>query len=184
MIYDPIPFAKLVQKILVGSYEPITRICGKIHIINLHNLQMLFMLWIRLKMFPEILLCSKKLFWTYDKDKHISPLKFFSPNGCGVRKLIEYLLKSIGKSSLLKCRNACFDIRNFLSCLEAIFLQSLHLPLQPKPHPSPHSKFLWTKIRDDIRPQINKRHWSGSSRFLLPLHSKSNTKGPAWNHGE
>jgi len=44
MIYDPIPFAKLVQKNLVGNYEPIMRICGKILIINLHNLQMLFML--------------------------------------------------------------------------------------------------------------------------------------------
>jgi len=44
MIYDPIPFVKLVQKILVGNYELIMRICGKIYIINLHNLQMLFML--------------------------------------------------------------------------------------------------------------------------------------------
>jgi len=34
----------LVQKILVGNYAPIMRICGKIFIINLHNLQMLFML--------------------------------------------------------------------------------------------------------------------------------------------
>jgi len=31
MIYDPIPF-KLVQKILVGNYAPITGICGKIFI--------------------------------------------------------------------------------------------------------------------------------------------------------
>jgi len=30
MISDPIPFVKLVQKILVGKYEPIMRICGKI----------------------------------------------------------------------------------------------------------------------------------------------------------
>jgi len=44
MIYDPIPFVKVVQKILVGKYEPITRICGKIFVINLYNLQMLFML--------------------------------------------------------------------------------------------------------------------------------------------
>jgi len=29
MIFDPIPFVKLVQKILVGNYEPITRICGE-----------------------------------------------------------------------------------------------------------------------------------------------------------
>ena len=47
MIYDPIPFVKLVQKILVGNYVPIVRICGKMFIINLHNLQMLFMLWIK-----------------------------------------------------------------------------------------------------------------------------------------
>jgi len=33
---------KLVQKILFGNYEPIMRICEKIFIINLHNLQMLF----------------------------------------------------------------------------------------------------------------------------------------------
>jgi len=43
MIYDPIPFVKLVQKIL-GNYEPIMRICGEIFITNLHNLQMLFIL--------------------------------------------------------------------------------------------------------------------------------------------
>jgi len=30
MIYDQILFVKLVQKILVGNYEPIMRICGKI----------------------------------------------------------------------------------------------------------------------------------------------------------
>ena len=46
MIYDPIRFVKLVQKILVGNYEPIMGICWKIFIINSHNLQMLFMLWI------------------------------------------------------------------------------------------------------------------------------------------
>jgi len=44
MIYDPIPFVKLVQKFLVRYYEPIMRICCKTFIINLHNLQMLFML--------------------------------------------------------------------------------------------------------------------------------------------
>jgi len=44
MIYDPIPFAKLVQKFLVENYEPIMRICWKICIIILHNLQMPFML--------------------------------------------------------------------------------------------------------------------------------------------
>jgi len=32
MIYDPIPFIKLVQKILVANYEPTMRICGKIFI--------------------------------------------------------------------------------------------------------------------------------------------------------
>jgi len=41
MIYDPIPFVKLVQNILVGNYEAIMRICGKIFIVNLQNLQML-----------------------------------------------------------------------------------------------------------------------------------------------
>ena len=44
MIYDPIPFVKLVPKILVGNYKPIMRIFWKILIINLHNLQILFML--------------------------------------------------------------------------------------------------------------------------------------------
>jgi len=44
VIYDSIPFVKLVQKILVGNYEPIMCNCGKIFVINLHNLQMLFML--------------------------------------------------------------------------------------------------------------------------------------------
>jgi len=44
MTYDPIHFAKLVQKNLVGNYEPIMRICGKIFIIDLRTLQMLFML--------------------------------------------------------------------------------------------------------------------------------------------
>ena len=44
MIYDPIPFVKIVQKILVGNYETIMGICVKICILNLHNLQMLCML--------------------------------------------------------------------------------------------------------------------------------------------
>jgi len=44
MIYDPNSFDMLVQKILVGNHEPIMRICRKILTINLHNLQMLFML--------------------------------------------------------------------------------------------------------------------------------------------
>ena len=54
MIYDSLPFVKLVQKYVVGNYEPIMRICGKIFIINLNNLQMLFMLWIKNK-FSECL---------------------------------------------------------------------------------------------------------------------------------
>jgi len=29
MIYDPIPFVKLIQKFFVGSYEPIMGVCGK-----------------------------------------------------------------------------------------------------------------------------------------------------------
>jgi len=32
MIYNPISFVKLVQKFLVGNYEPIVGICGKIFI--------------------------------------------------------------------------------------------------------------------------------------------------------
>jgi len=44
MIYDPIPFVKLVQKFLIANYEPVMGICGKISVINLHNLEMLFML--------------------------------------------------------------------------------------------------------------------------------------------
>jgi len=44
MIYNPISFAKLVQKILGGNYEPIMGIFEKIFIVNLHNLQMLFLL--------------------------------------------------------------------------------------------------------------------------------------------
>jgi len=43
MTYDSIPFVKLVQKILVGKYEPIMDIGRKISVIDLHNLQMLFM---------------------------------------------------------------------------------------------------------------------------------------------
>jgi len=33
MICDPIPFVELVQKNLVGNYEPIMGVCGKIFII-------------------------------------------------------------------------------------------------------------------------------------------------------
>jgi len=44
MIYDPIPYDKLVQKMLVGNYKPIMGICGKKFVINLQSLQMLFML--------------------------------------------------------------------------------------------------------------------------------------------
>jgi len=40
----PNSFVKLVQKFLVGNYEAIMGIYGKIVIINLHNLQTLFML--------------------------------------------------------------------------------------------------------------------------------------------
>jgi len=44
MISGPIFFVKLVRKILVGNYEPIIGICGKIFIINLYNLQTLLIL--------------------------------------------------------------------------------------------------------------------------------------------
>ena len=54
MIYDPIPFVKLIQKFLIGNDEAIMRIGGKKYIINLNNLQMLFMLSIRYK-FSECL---------------------------------------------------------------------------------------------------------------------------------
>ena len=54
MIYDPIPFVMLVQKILVGKYKPSMGICGKLFIINLHNLRMVFMLRIKYK-FSECL---------------------------------------------------------------------------------------------------------------------------------
>jgi len=47
MIYETIPFVKLLQKIIVGNYEPVMGICGKIFIINLQNLQTLFMLYIK-----------------------------------------------------------------------------------------------------------------------------------------
>ena len=49
MLLQPNSFVKLVQKILVGNYEPIIGICRKIFIINLHHLQMLFMLRIKHK---------------------------------------------------------------------------------------------------------------------------------------
>jgi len=39
----PDSFVNLVQKSLVGNYK-LMRICGKMLIINLHNVQMLFML--------------------------------------------------------------------------------------------------------------------------------------------
>ena len=55
MIYDPIPFVKLIRKMLDGNYEPIMGICGKIFIINLHNLQMLIMLCVKCK-FSECLI--------------------------------------------------------------------------------------------------------------------------------
>ena len=54
MIYNPIHFVKLVQKILVRNYEPIMGIWKKLFLIDLHNLQMLFMLRIKYK-FSECL---------------------------------------------------------------------------------------------------------------------------------
>jgi len=38
---------------------------------------------------------------------------------------------------------------------EAMVPQSLRLPLQTKILPPPQSKVLWTKERDDIRPQTS-----------------------------
>jgi len=49
MIYDPILFVKLVQKILGTNYEPTMGIHGKMFIINLHKLKMVLMLWIKYK---------------------------------------------------------------------------------------------------------------------------------------
>ena len=56
MIYDPIPFVKAGSKIFSWKLWAycIMRICGKIFIFNLHNLQMLSMLWIKNK-FSECL---------------------------------------------------------------------------------------------------------------------------------
>jgi len=50
----PNSFCKARSKILVGNFEPIMDICGKMFVINLHNRQMLFMLWIKNK-FSECL---------------------------------------------------------------------------------------------------------------------------------
>ena len=58
MINDPVPFVKLVQKILVGNHEPIMGICEKTFIINLHNLEMLFMLWIENKFSECVAPCT------------------------------------------------------------------------------------------------------------------------------
>ena len=58
MINDPIPFLKPVQKIWVGNYEPMIRFCRKIFIINLHNLQMLFVLWIKNKFSECLVPCT------------------------------------------------------------------------------------------------------------------------------
>jgi len=41
MIYDPVPFVKIVQIILIEKHEPIMGFCGKILIIKLQNLQIL-----------------------------------------------------------------------------------------------------------------------------------------------
>ena len=54
MTDDSIAFVKFIQKKFVRNYKPIVGVCGKIFIINLHNLQMLFMLWIKYK-FSECL---------------------------------------------------------------------------------------------------------------------------------
>ena len=56
--------------------------------------------------------------------------------------MIGCLLKSIGQIQFARVSNVCFEIRAFLKYLGAIFLQSLHLPLHPKPLPSPQSKIL------------------------------------------
>ena len=70
MIYNPIPFVKFIQK-FVGNCEPIVGCCAKIFVIrpNLHNLQMLFMLWIKNNFSECLALLNKhegpqwKTFW-------------------------------------------------------------------------------------------------------------------------
>ena len=65
-----------------------------------------------------------------------------------------------------------------------IVSQSLHLPCHTKPLQPSQSKVLWTKERDDIRRQTSKHLGSGCLRFILPLLSQSDKKGPAWNHSK
>ena len=58
----PNSLVKLVQKSLVGNYEPIMHVCGKIFKTNLHNLKMLFMLWMKneiIRMLATGLILSK-----------------------------------------------------------------------------------------------------------------------------
>ena len=113
---NAIPFVKLVQQTVFGNYEPIMGIWGEIF--NLHNLQILFMLWIKYKFseclapctnmkayngrlsgdcsaqarkhgvhswtvttksflfHPRFCCLQKTLFWTCDKNKNISSLKW------------------------------------------------------------------------------------------------------------
>jgi len=86
MIYDPIPFVKLVQKILVGNYEHIMGIWGKIFIINLHNLQMLRTKYKFLECVaplhnmkaPNFCCAQKNMFQTYHKNKYFPPENAFS----------------------------------------------------------------------------------------------------------
>jgi len=86
--------------------------------------------------------CAQKNCFKHIIKRKIFPPKFFSPNGCGVRKLIECLLKSIDRIQFVKVTQCLFWNHGFfiISYLGAIFLQSLHLLLQAKPHPSPQSK--------------------------------------------
>ena len=55
------------------------------------------------------------------------------------------------------------------------------LPVPSQGHfPPPESNICWTKDRGDVRLQVSKNYWSGSSK--LPLSSQIWWKSPAWNH--
>ena len=77
------------------------------------------------------------------------------------------------KSSVLTYLGVCLEIRVFnVRTLGANVAQSLHYPLQTQTFPLP-SQSLWAKVRDDIQFQTSKNYWSESSKFILPIHSKS-----------
>jgi len=52
--------------------------------------------------------CAQKSCFKHRIKSKIFPPKFFSPNDCGVRKLIECLLKSIGQIQFVKVTQCLF----------------------------------------------------------------------------